>query len=191
MRIFNRSLLLAGFAVLSFTLSACTGEDGKIESEARYPTGHDRGYGDNIYQEYDGIFGEDSLLSFGGDDNEDDRRRSGDSGLEINSFLWRASLDTVSFMPLASADPFGGVIITDWYQPPESDNERFKANVFILARELRTNAIKVKIFRQTKDGGSWKDAPANADTNEKMEDTILTRARALRVAQLGTLEIKE
>src|SRR6201998_852295 len=60
----------------------------------------------------------------------------------VNSYLWHATLDTLSFMPLASADPFGGVIITDWYSPSTTQDERFKVNIFILGRELRADGVR-------------------------------------------------
>jgi hypothetical protein len=69
------------------------------------------------------------------------------AGIGVNSFLWRASLDTLNFMPLASADPFGGVIITDWYSDPTTPAERFKATVYILDTRLRADALNVSIFR--------------------------------------------
>jgi hypothetical protein len=99
----------------------------------------------------------------------------------VNAFLWRASLDTISFMPLASADAYGGVVITDWYSPPESPNERFKVNVFVSGRQLRTDALRAVVFRQNKMAdGSWTDAPVDAGTARSLEDTILARARQLR-----------
>ena len=104
-------------------------------------------------------------------------------GIGVNGFLWRASLDTISFMPLSSADPFGGVIITDWYTPPEAPAERFKMNVYILGRELRADGIRVAVFRQAKAGsGQWADASIGSDTSVSLENQILTRARQLRVA---------
>jgi hypothetical protein len=104
----------------------------------------------------------------------------------VNSFLWRATLDTVSFMPLASADPFGGVVITDWYATPESPSERFKITVYVLDNRLRADAVKVALFRQVRaTTGEWIDAPADPATATKLENTILTRARALRVAAHG------
>ena len=87
-------------------------------------------------------------------------------------------------MPLASADPFGGVILTDWYSPPESENERFKINVFILSRELRSDGIRVRTFKQVLKNGKWIDSDVTGETARQLEDTILTRARQLRVAQL-------
>jgi hypothetical protein len=100
--------------------------------------------------------------------------------LGVNAYLWRGALDTLSFMPLASADPFGGVIITDWYQPPTSTGERFKATAYILGRQLRADGIRVTIFRQTLDDGAWVDAPVSASTMAEIEDKVLARARELR-----------
>jgi len=106
------------------------------------------------------------------------------SGIAVNSFLWRASLDTIAFMPLSSADPFGGVIITDWYSPPESPNERFKVNVYILDRQLRADGVRASVFRQRlTQGGQWAEAPVDKTTTVELENAILTRARQLRVAQ--------
>lgn len=104
----------------------------------------------------------------------------------VNSFLWRGALDTVSFMPLVSADPFGGVIITDWYAPPEAPQERFKLNVYILGRELRADAIKVAVFKQQMVDGQWQDTNAEQATATDLEDTILSRAERLRSEALGT-----
>lgn len=107
----------------------------------------------------------------------------GPAAIGVNSFLWRASLDTVSFMPLASADPFGGVIITDWYSPAETPNERFKLNVLILGRELRADGLRANIFRQKRDAnGQWADAPVDQNTGTDIENAILTRARQIRLS---------
>jgi len=107
----------------------------------------------------------------------------GAPGVGVNSYLWRATLDTVSFMPLASADPFGGVIITDWYSPADSNAERFKVNIFILSRELRADGVRATVFRQKRDGnGQWVDAAVEPATSTDLENTILTRARQLRLS---------
>ena len=99
----------------------------------------------------------------------------------VNSFLWRASLDTISFMPVSSADPFGGVIITDWYSASEATNERFKLNVYILGRALRADGVRVAVFRQIlASHGGWRDVAIGDDPATKIEDSILTRARQLR-----------
>jgi hypothetical protein len=103
-------------------------------------------------------------------------------GVAINAFLWRASLDTIAFMPLASADPFGGVILTDWYAPPEAPDERFKVNVYILSRVLRADGLKITVFRQMRDpGGQWRDAAVGPEVSTEFENAVLTRARDLRL----------
>lgn len=106
----------------------------------------------------------------------------GGGGIGVNNYLWRASLDTISFMPLASADPFGGVIITDWYTPPETPAERFKMNVYILGRQLRADGVRVAVFRQNRASGGWIDATVTKKTSVNLENEILNRARQLRFA---------
>jgi hypothetical protein len=113
---------------------------------------------------------------------------SGDSGritLGVNSYLWHATLDTLAFMPLASADPYGGVIITDWYSAPSDPNERMKVTIYILDRRLRADGLKVAVFRQTRSTEGWSDADVNPQTATRLEDAILTRARELRLASQG------
>jgi hypothetical protein len=104
----------------------------------------------------------------------------GGGSLGVNAYLWRGALDTLSFMPLASADPFGGVIITDWYTPPSSTNERFKATAYILGRELRSDGVRVSIFRQVLQDGQWVDASVSPVTIGEIENKVLARARELR-----------
>lgn len=113
-------------------------------------------------------------------------RAEAEVGIGVNTFLWRASLDTLSFMPLAEADPFGGVIITDWYASPEQPDERFKATVYILDSRLRADALSVQLFKQVRapDSG-WNDAAVDPATRIQIENAILTRARQLRIAQIG------
>ncbi len=117
---------------------------------------------------------------FGGDSNTG----GGSSGIAVNSFLWRASLDTISFMPLSSADPFGGVIITDWYSPPETPQERVKLNIYILGRELRADGLRVSVFRQKRANQPWQEAKVDPKTVRDIENAILKRARELRIANL-------
>ena len=127
------------------------------------------------------IFGSGGIGLFGGDEDE-----AAASGIGVNAFLWRATLDTISFMPLLSADPFGGVIITDWYAPPESPDERFKMTVYILGRTLRSDGLQVSVFRQERgESGLWEDRATSPDTAVSLEDKILDRARQLRTAQLS------
>lgn len=125
------------------------------------------------------LFGGDGITIF---NNRGDNESQGGGGIGVNSFLWRASLDTISFMPLASADPFGGVIITDWYSPPETPNERFKMTVYILDRRLRADGIRVALFKQQRSGNSeWADVRPASETAPTLENAILTRARELRI----------
>jgi hypothetical protein len=126
------------------------------------------------------VLGGDGGINLFGGPNKPDQ---GGVGIGVNSFLWRATLDTLSFMPLASADPFGGVIITDWFSPPETPNERFKINVFILDRQLRSDGVRAAVFRQGKSAaGGWVDQPVDQTTQTNLENAILVRARQLRVS---------
>jgi hypothetical protein len=103
----------------------------------------------------------------------------------VNGYLWRATLDTLSFMPLASADPYGGVIITDWYANPEKPNERLKVTVYILDARLRADGLNVAVFKQNKDAsGQWIDAPSASQTETDIENAILTKARQLRLSNI-------
>jgi hypothetical protein len=109
-----------------------------------------------------------------------------EAGIGVNSFLWRSSLDVLSFMPLSEVDPFGGVIITDWYANPELPRERFKATVYILDTRLRADALSVQLFKQTRDEATneWVDASVDPATRIQVENAILTRARQLRISQI-------
>ena len=107
------------------------------------------------------------------------------AALAVNGYLWRASLDTLAFMPLASADPYGGVIITDWYSDPKEPNERFKCTVYILDARLRADGLNVSVFKQVRDAsGAWVDQPAAGQTEADLENAILTRARQLRLSNI-------
>jgi hypothetical protein len=113
-------------------------------------------------------------------------RSTGEAGIGVNAYLWRATLDTLSFMPLADSDPFGGTYATEWYSISEKPDERFKVQVYILDTRLRADGLAVQVFRQTRDGSGWIDASVDADTAIQIENSILTRARQLRIAQLET-----
>ncbi|MCR9071051.1 MAG: DUF3576 domain-containing protein [Alphaproteobacteria bacterium] len=171
---------IAASLLALFALSAC-GSDIPVEYE--YPTkGAD---GLPTYQKPESLAGPSGfdLFSLGSDEGTG---QTGGGGVAVNAFLWRASLDTLSFLPLASADPFGGVIITDWYNPPESPNERFKVTVYILDRALRSDGIRANVFRQTRSGvGDWRDAAVEEGLGKDLENTILTRARQLRIQQVS------
>jgi hypothetical protein len=132
----------------------------------------------NFYEKEEGMFGTDGLSLFGGDA---DQPGQGGSGIAVNSFLWRASLDTVSFLPLVSADPFGGVIITDWQVVPETPDERVKMQIYILDRQLRSDGLRVAVFRERRVDGQWVADTVSPRTIRTIEDSILARARELRV----------
>jgi hypothetical protein len=129
------------------------------------------------------VTGDDAIAVFGRSSQPQD---GSGSALGVNAYLWRGALETLSFMPLASADPFGGVIITDWYQPPSSSGERFKATAYILGRQLRADGVRVSIFRQVQQGGQWVDAPVATATATEIENKVLSRARELRSQSAGS-----
>jgi len=125
-----------------------------------------------------GVFGEGGL-TFG--DDKAKRQNQNGTGIGVNAYLWRATLDTISFMPLASADPFGGVVLTDWHSPSASPNERFKLNVYILGQALRADGIRVAAFRQVKNkNNEWQVVQMDPKAITDIENAILTRARQLR-----------
>jgi Domain of unknown function (DUF3576) len=100
----------------------------------------------------------------------------------VNAYLWRAALDALSFMPMIQADPYGGVVLTDWYSPPATPGERFKVNLYILDAALRADGVRATVFRQTLQNGVWIDAAVAPETGIQLEDSVLTRARQLRQA---------
>ena len=104
----------------------------------------------------------------------------------VNSYLWRASLDTLSFMPLVQTDSNGGVIVTDWYVNPQTPSERMKVTVTILDQDLRADAVRVAALREINRSGQWISAPVQAVTTQKLEDLILTRARDLRRSSIAS-----
>ena len=163
---------LSALLVLGLALGACSKSRPVAEDEYRdYRTvGPERGK----------VGGDQGLvLGIGGKTGGTDAAGES-SGIGVNAYLWRAALDTLAFMPLASADPFGGVIITDWYSPPASQGERFKATAYILGRQLRADGIRVNIFRQVNRGGQWVDSAVSPSTRGEIEDKVLARARELR-----------
>jgi hypothetical protein len=166
------------FLVLSIFLSAFISGCSSLGLETD-PTYEDKTH-ENIYKNGSLASDKGGIDIFGGAQD----KKNENNGLGVNGFLWRATLDTVSFMPIVSADPFGGVIITDWYSPPDTPNERTKLNVFIRDRDLRADGVKVSVFRQTKAAdGSWVDAAVAPSTSGSLENAILTKARQIRMAQ--------
>jgi hypothetical protein len=126
-----------------------------------------------------------SLAACGGRISHPLGSRAPVGAIGVNGYLWRATLDTLAFMPLASADPYGGVVITDWYTNPDKPDERFKATVYILDSRLRADGLNVTVFREVSNGaGGWTEAPTSAQTSLDIENAILTRARQLRLSNL-------
>ena len=170
-----KSLLFLVFLLLAI-LSGCMGEEGSVPDLMTI----DDETVDMDKRET--IFGGD-LFTFGGEDKPDTPSRG--SGIGVNAFLWRATLDVLSSWPIFSADPFGGVIITDWYAPPQTPNERFKFNVFLLDRVLRADGVRVSIFKQIKNpNGEWQQAALQTETQMLVENSILTRAQQFRTESL-------
>lgn len=116
----------------------------------------------------------------GGDRPKTDLAASRVTTIGVNSYLWRATLDTLSFMPLLQTDSNGGVVVTDWYANPNQPGERMKVTVTILDQDLRADAVRVAALRQVNQNGQWVEAPVQAATVQKLEEIILTRARDLR-----------
>ena len=176
-----RLLAVLTFGLIATSLAGCGGTREMQPNE----------YNDPLYAGPKGsLIGDDSNGGSGGAmitlGTAKNKSSSGDvSGIAVNAYLWRGALDTLSFMPLASADPFGGVIITDWYSPAGTTGERFKATAYILGRELRADAVRVAVFHQISKGGQWVDAPVSVATQTELEDKVLTRARELRAQSVG------
>ena len=175
-----RGLSRAGLIALAAAIAGCNTNAVEQSYPESVPGGKGQVQKSDTVQR-DTVFGPGGLDLFGGGTKKGEG--GGGTGVGVNSYLWRASLDTVSFMPLASADPFGGVIITDWFSPPETPDERFKMNIYILGRELRADVLRVAVFLQNHaTDGRWVDAAVKAETGTDLENQILTRARQLRIA---------
>lgn len=190
--------ILTGALAVCALLSACSGSDDDQKAAApgtthadttpgatggAYPISED----DRRRERLGRLTGDEGLVIGGDTGDKDSAAKAGQNPLGVNAFLWRATLDTLAFMPLASADPFGGTVITDWYEDPTAPGERFKVNALILDRNLRADSIKISAFRQVKapKTGQWQDAAVDPAMPRKLEDAVLTRARQLRVKQLG------
>jgi len=128
-----------------------------------------------------GLFGKKGMAldAFGGKSEE--TVQYGAIGMPINPYLWKASLETISFMPLASADPFGGTIITDWYTSASNENERCKLNIFINGSDLKTENLKVSSFCQIFKNQKWINTKNNVQNNIKIENAILNKAKKIKL----------
>jgi hypothetical protein len=188
MTLFGRTARIALCGIGLMTLAGCgVGET----NAAGYPYKSKQDSNNVVYaknqDDFDArqqtLFGKGGLGNiFGSKKDNGGDGTGGGGGIGVNSFLWRASLETISFMPVTAADPFGGVIITDWHTPGETPNERFKLNIYIMGKELRADGVKVAVFRQMKDasGTGWVDANTPDQTSTRIEDAILTKARQMR-----------
>jgi hypothetical protein len=158
LNIFSCMLLLSGCSSM--------GESGGDES---YPKSREERESDRVGK----LTGDEGIVLSGGK-----RKSSATEGINVNSYLWRAALDVVHKMPLLSADPFGGTILTDWYTQNGNQKERFKLNIFIIGAELRSDAVKVSAFKQVLSNGNWIDAEVSDQLASQIEDKILLSARS-------------
>jgi hypothetical protein len=158
--------------VLTTALGGCGGGDLAADRQNVHQAGNSQAPGGFM------TGGSGGLLNFGTSHNKP--ATDTDPSLGVNAYLWRGTLETFKFMPLASADPFGGVIITDWWTPASSTGERFKATAYVLGRQLRADAIRVSLFRQVQQNGQWVDAPVDPSKPTELENMVLAKARELR-----------
>lgn len=169
--------IMAALAATGLLIAGCGGGPNP-EPMPRGPK--DRGVTGKLFGEEGFSIGALSSGSlFRGDDKD-----KGDA-LPVNKFLWQASLDTLDFLPLASTDPFTGVIATDWGTTPQNPNERFKVTAYMVSSALAASSLKVAVFREIRgaDGG-WVSATVDPETARQLEDAILTRARQIRIAEV-------
>lgn len=161
--------------VLTFLISACN----NLQVERSYKDYHPEVGEDLRNSKMKSIItkNEDPIIIYGKKGSSD--TGAGGSGF-AGTYLWKASLESISFMPLVSSDSNGGAIITDWYADPATPNEQFKFNIFILSPELQVSSIKVNAFRQVRTNGQWVSAPVSKDLAVNVEDNILKKAIALR-----------
>ncbi len=175
MKLSNIFILLA-----VLILASCSGGDDKsaAKDQQKYPLSTR----ERLDAERGKITGEDGITLLNGT-VEMNKKTGANKNISrgVNAYLWQASLDVISFMPIASVDATGGVIITDWYADPNAPNERMKANIVISSDELKASGVRVSLFRQTLNGGAWRDAVINPELAGKLEDKILTRAREIKI----------
>ena len=130
-----------------------------------------------------GLFGKGglSLDFFDNKKNKNETNKSLAANMPINVFLWRGALETIDFMPLSSADPIGGIIITDWYSTTDNDEERCKLNIFITGQILKTENLKVTSFCQSFKNQIWVNKTTDKNNNVKIENAILNKAKKLKL----------
>lgn len=159
------------FALLAMV--GCNGAGGSIESTSDYP----KTWEERQQEQMGKLSGPEGIVLFGGKS----KSSAATEGISVNSYLWRATLDTIYKMPLISADPFSGVVITDWYRANDRANERFKFNIYIIGNELRSDAVRVTVFKQLLNKqGAWADSLNNDAMASEIENKILLKARAIK-----------
>jgi len=177
----GRTAAVTALVTLALGVAGCSGDYSQKDEDRRAPKVAGPKYDRPIAPE-DSIFADtgltmDSLL--GGSDD------AGAGALPVNKFLWQASLDTLSFLPLASTDPFAGVIATDWSTTPEAPGERFKVSVYHRSPALEASSVSVAVYREVRnEEGLWVPRPVDPETVRKLEDAILVRARQIRIAEI-------
>ena len=163
------------FIALSLLLQACQGgkmPDTKSDQQRRQ-------------ERFGRLFG-DELLTFGKKvDPQDEINNTNNNYTGVNSILWSASMDAVSFMPLIQADRISGTILSDWYQDPKNPQERFKIDIKITSSALRSDGFSVNLFRQEKKDGLWEYKQVDPDDVDEIERSILNKARKLRIKSEG------
>ena len=165
-------------AVPSFLCLGLVGCD--LGGDANYPVARQKHQGAPHSPQSASVFGA------GGIEGSISATQNGRVG--VDNRLWRAVLETVSFMPLVSADATSGVVITDWYSAPNAPNQRQKVNVYVLGRELRSDSLRVSVFRQQRGSdGTWTDAPSAGDVATEFENEILTRAQ--QISAIGDIRV--
>lgn len=169
-----KNLYLASIFIVSATLAGCGGAN--IESADSNPTPHDTAQGPGLFSGSSGNI----LDAFRQGGNSANATATAKIG--VNAYLWRAALESVSFMPITQTDSAGGVIVTDWYSTSSQPNERVKANVYILGTALLPQNLKLNVFREERSAsGVWTPVEVSPSTLRQLEDTILNKARTLRV----------
>ena len=172
---YNFLVLTLSFLILTSCSIFETDEDGPgVDSDGyKYPESNR----DRRRAKRGKLTGPDGLNLFGAEQ----AAASNDIVGGVNSYLWKASLDVISFMPISSADAIGGIIITDWYEDSSARGERMKANIRITSKELKASGLKVSLFRQALRAGRWQNVKTSRDLEIKLEDKILSRARDIRI----------
>lgn len=128
-----------------------------------------------------GLLGKKGSISLFGKDKETSTQTT-NIGMPVNPYLWKASLNTIDFMPLSSTDPFAGTIITDWYTAENSQGERCKLNIFINGKDLKTDNLKVSAFCQKLENDQWVNMPSKPEENIRLENIILNEAKKIKLS---------